>query len=235
MEDIKRYGLTSFKVKVSGDRDADEARTPHRSIIPERGDPRRQRPVRGPVLADALDALATAGGTDVLDGLVSIEQPVSASGLDPETAPASPASPSAPVIIDEADAALDRSRADLGYEGVSMAARASAALLSRARIDVTGAASSPPRISPTCRPAAAPGPRRGLRARLPHVERNGITTSAGACSRGRASRLVQRHPDLFTSEAHLRIEAGELQLGSLDRHGFGTDLLPAPDASEVVP
>ena len=71
---------------------------------------------------------------------------------------------------------------------------------------------------------------------LPHVERNGhhYFRGAGHLSAAERSQLVQRHPDLFTSEAHLRIEAGELQLGSLDRHGFGTDLLPAPDASEVV-
>ena len=147
----------------------------------------------------------------------------------------------APVIIDEADATLDAfpRAAALGYDGVSMKACKGVlrALLSRARIDATGRGFQSAEDLTNLPPwpllqdlavVSALG--------LPHVERNGhhYFRGAGHLSPEERAQLVQRHPDLFTSEAHLRIEDGALQLGSLDRHGFGTDLLPASDASEVA-
>lgn len=247
-EDIDRYGLTSFKVKVSGNRDADEARLRRiAALIPEGAevtlDGNEQYADPG-LLADALDALAAAGGAErILDGLVSIEQPVSRlRTFDPETAPGvARLAERAPVIIDEADATLDAfpRAAALGYDGVSMKACKGVlrALLSRARIDATGRGFQSAEDLTNLPPwpllqdlavVSALG--------LPHVERNGhhYFRGAGHLSPEERAQLVQRHPDLFTSEAHLRIEDGELQLGSLDRHGFGTDLLPAPDASEVA-
>ncbi len=147
--DIEAYGLTDFKVKVSGDAEADAERLRRiASLTPEGAaftlDGNEQYSDAG-LLADALDTLEQEGGAESLfEGLVSIEQPISRKNtFAPESARGiARLRERAPVIIDEADATLDAypMARKLGYGGVSMKACKGVlrALLNRARIDVDG-------------------------------------------------------------------------------------------------
>lgn len=148
-DDIEAYGLTDFKVKVSGDAEADAERlrriaslTPEGAMFTLDGN---EQYTDAALLADALDVLEEEGGAEsVLAGLVSIEQPISRKNtFAPESARGiARLRERAPVIIDEADATLDAypDARELGYGGVSMKACKGVirALLNRARIDVDG-------------------------------------------------------------------------------------------------
>lgn len=243
-EDIAAYGLTSFKVKVCGDRDTDEARLrrtaallPEGSEVTLDGNEQYTDPAE---LADTLDALERGGGAErLLDGLISVEQPVSRKvTFDPGTAKGvARLAERAPVMIDEADATLDaftRAR-ELGYTGVSMKAckGVSRALLSRARIDASGSGFQSAEDLTNLPPwpllqdlavVSALG--------LAHVERNGHHYFRGPAHLTGPERaaLVERHPDLFDADGLLRVEDGHLRLDSLDRPAFGTDVKADPAA-----
>lgn len=246
-EDIARYGLTCFKVKVCGDPAVDTPRlrriaalVPDGALVTLDGNEQYGDPGG---LADALDELERAGGAErLLAGLVSVEQPVSrARTFDPGTAPGvRRLAERAPVIIDEADATLDalpRARA-LGYGGASVKACKGVlrALVTRARMDVAGGGlqsaedltNLPP--WPLLQDLALVST-----LGLPHVERNGhhYFRGAGHLSADERAALAERHGDLFDQGAHLRIEGGALALDSLDAAGFGTDIVPDPAAPTI--
>jgi len=242
--DIEAYGLTDFKVKVSGDASADAVRLRRIASLTPKGaaftlDGNEQY-TDATVLADALDALEREGGAEsLLEGLVSIEQPISRKKtFAPESAPGiERLRERAPVIIDEADATLDaypRAR-ELGYDGVSMKACKGVlrALLNRARIDVdgTGFQSAEDLTNLPTLPlfqdlavVSALG--------LEHVERNGHHYFRGNhhLTAEEQAHVLEHHGDLFCAAVEgpsgpdgtrLRIENGRLSLESLDAAGLG--------------
>jgi len=245
-EDIARYGLDHFKVKVAGPEDRERllaiARTA-RACAPR--PPRftldgNEQFARAEDLAALLDSLAAdTDGRALLDGLLSIEQPLArARSLEPDVEDGIRAlARIAPVLIDEADAGLDafpRALA-LGYRGVSVKAckgvfRAVAnALLCRARGDGAFQSSEDLTTLPIwplqqdLALATALG--------LEHSERNGHHYFRGLAhlpADERAAALAS-HGDLYEAdgdEVFLRIRAGRLTLGSLAAPGFGTELTP---------
>lgn len=241
--DIEAYGLMDFKVKVSGDAEADAARlrriaslTPDGAAFTLDGN---EQYTDAAILADALDALEQEGGAEpILAGLVSIEQPISRKNtFRPESARGiARLKERAPVIIDEADATLDaypRAK-DLGYGGVSMKACKGVirALLNRARIDVDGEGfqsaedlTNLPTL-PLLQDLAVVSA-----LGLEHVERNGHHYFRGNhhLTPEEESYVLEHHGDLFGSASAesggrgtlLRIEDGRLSLGSLDAVGLG--------------
>jgi len=75
---------------------------------------------------------------------------------------------------------------------------------------------------------------------LRHVERNGhhfIDGFAGRSER-EADAFLEAHPDLYHRDrgrVRLKIERGDLHLGSLDVPGFGTSVLPDLAGAQPMP
>lgn len=242
-EDIERYGLDCFKLKLCGDADADERR------LLEIGRVLRERVPGGARftldgneqfasladLADLLDRLAaSARGRALLDQLLYIEQPLPrAATFDPQrNAALDRVAEYGPLLIDEADATLDAfSRAvALGYRGVSVknckgvfrallnygVCRRSGGHLFQSSEDLTNLPVIA--LQQDLATAAALG--------LPHSERNGHHYFRGLAHlpADEALAATRLHPDLYEPHAEgprLRIESGALRLGSLACVGYG--------------
>ncbi len=147
-----------------------------------------------------------------------------------------------PVIIDESDGEIDaflRAR-DLGYAGVSSKTckglYKSMLNAARCRMWNTEAGREGFFLSGedlTCQAGIAVQQDLALVALLgiDHVERNGhhyVKGMAGA-SEGEQSRFIDAHPDLYTmldGQAVLRIEQGDIALGSLDCPGYAVAAEP---------
>jgi len=234
-QDIAKFGLDCFKLKVSGSVEADLARletiaslTPEGAHFTLDGNEQYEDPARLATMLDELEERGNAPG--LLGGLLAIEQPVHrANTFAPETADGvARLAERAPVIIDEADADLSaypRARA-LGYGGVSMKACKGVfrALLARARIDADGEGMQSAEdltnlpVLPLHQDLAmvsALG--------LPHVERNGHHYFLGQShlSEEERARLQARHRTLYSPDGTLLIEEGRLDLSSLAVAGFG--------------
>jgi hypothetical protein len=246
-EDIERYGLDHFKVKVAGPGDRERLLAVARTARAAAPRPPRftldgnEQFERAEDLAALLDSLADdPDGRGLLEGLLFIEQPIArARSLAPEVADGVRAlAQIAPVLIDEADAGLDAfPRAlTLGYRGVSVKAckgvfRAVAnRLLCAARGDGAFQSSEDLTTLPIWPLQQDLALARTLG--LEHSERNGHHYFRGLGhlpEEDRAAALAA-HDDLYESDASgdvfLRIEGGRLAVGSLDAPGFGTSLAP---------
>ena len=228
--------MTWFKLKVSGQREADldrleriAALLPRGAQVTLDGNEQYARPTD---LADVLDELERRGAADeLLRGLISIEQPVSRKQtFEPITQHGiSRLGERAPVIIDEADATIDafpKARA-LGYRGVSMKACKGVlrALINRARIDADGDGfqsaedlTNLPHL-PLCQDLAVVGA-----LGLPHVERNGHHYFRCGAHLGEEERhdLAAHHSSLLRDGTDLHIEGGSIDLSSVNSApGFG--------------
>jgi hypothetical protein len=242
-EDIERYGLDHFKVKVRGDVEQDTQR------LLTIADLLRQR-VRGTPrvtldgneqfaslcdLTELLDGLARhRAGRDLLDWLMYIEQPLARGhtfdakrneGMDR-------LSRIAPVIIDEADGHIDafKNAVALGYRGVSVKnckgvfrallnfglCRRSGGELFQSSEDLTNLPVLA--LQQDLATAAALG--------LSHSERNGHHYFAGLSHlpEQEVAAALRDHPGLYhqhDGEVRLRIEDGVLQVASLNGPGYG--------------
>jgi hypothetical protein len=257
--DIRSYGLRSFKLKVGGDTDADLARLRAigRIVAAEAG-PDVQFTVDGneqygdaAALARLLDRVASdADARIVTDNLLYIEQPLPRQGSfdDPDGVRA--LARIAPVILDEADAGFDAFPRALacGYGGVSVknCKGVLRALINRGLCIARGGEAFQASEDLTNLPLLPLQQDLATAAALdlPHSERNGHHYFAGLSHLPGVERdaALAAHPDLYVSDARgarLRIEAGALQLGSLQVPGYGTacavDLAARTPLEELLP
>jgi hypothetical protein len=254
---IRRYGVTRFKLKTVGDVEADVSRIAGLLELCERAgvDPRftidgNESMHTADHLAGWVRGLYTSPVADALRArLDAIEQPMYrdvALGAEAEAALAEVGS-LAPVIIDESDGAMDtvRRAMDLGYAGGTykgckgvFRGLANAALVAhrdrperRTVLTAEDLSTIPPlTVNQDLVVASAMG--------LRHIERNGHHYFARFAPLGAtlADRALAAHPDAFEfrdGAPRLRIEGGELRIGSLLDAPFG--LAPVPDPAGLTP
>lgn len=132
-EDIATYGLTQFKVKIQGDREADFERLEHLAGVLEEGCPEgyqisldgNEQYTRGDELLDLLRELESRPRTRrLIDSILFIEQPLPREiALEPTgDAGLGELANFKPVIIDESDDCLEAfpRAVELGYRGCSI-------------------------------------------------------------------------------------------------------------------
>lgn len=251
VEDIRRYGLTHFKIKITSDSDEQIDR-----LARVWGAVRREAGPDARVTLDGNEQFASIGQfvgvlervereprfAGFLDALLLIEQPLARTRTFDREANAGMErlAAFAPCIIDEADAglwALPEARA-LGYRGISIKSCKGVfgAVLNRARCDVWNSASDAGGAvfqsgeDLTTLPVLALQQDLELMATLgvPHVERNGHHYFRGLGHLPVAERRSagDAHVDLYETgdggDARLRIERGALAFGTvIDAPGFG--------------
>jgi len=255
-EVVSGYGNRYFKLKVSGQRDADIDRLQRiASVLSDIAEP----------IAITLDGNEQYDDADAIAGLwqqmvatpalrrlcastLLIEQPIKRA-----MALAQPVSALArfkPVIIDESDGDLDafpRARA-LGYTGVSSKACKGfyKSVLNLARCQAWNGADNGPFFMSaedlTTQPGVSVQQDLALVSLLglTHVERNAHHFIDGFNGRPEqeAQAYLQAHPDLYhlhAGKAHLNITDGRLQIGSLNCAGFGSGVDPDLCGTETMP
>ena len=240
-EDIAAFGLTHFKIKVCGNREADVERLLRiESVLAERvDDPRvtldgnEQYADMGELVALLEHLQQSPEGARLLDWTMHIEQPIGRHrSFDPEaTAAIDTVRAFAPVIIDEADDGLDalERAAACGYGGISVknCKGVFSAVLNRARCDMANGALFQSAEDLTNLPVIALQQDLATVAALglDHVERNGHHYFPGLdhLPPTEVERAMVDHPDLYERSrrgARLRIENGSLALTSLDCPGY---------------
>ena len=240
-EDIRTYGLNWFKLKLCGDAKQDLPRCLELAdVLSENVQGAMRLTVDGneqyPDLQQLVSFLkqldADSRGHSLLRDLVCIEQPLPrAVSLVDEARPGLEALREfAPVILDEADHGIEAlPRAiDLGYGGVSVknCKGVLRALLHRGLCEQHGAFQSGEDLTNLGVLALQQDLSTMAALGLEHVERNGHHYFRGLAHLSEREReaAAATHGDLWeTSQGlpHLRIEAGELQLESLQAPGYG--------------
>ncbi|NRA96502.1 MAG: mandelate racemase [Planctomycetes bacterium] len=246
VEDIRRYGLNTFKLKLCGDKDEDlERLLAFSAVVGEHVpdglcvtvDANEQFAAIADVVRLLEELSRRDGGQRLLDALVLIEQPLARHvTFDADrTAGMADLEAFAPCIIDEADVDIDAfDRAlECGYRGVSVknCKGVFRALLNRGLV---------------CARAEGPGDlfqsgedltnlavlslQQDLVTHsvlgLPHVERNGHHYFRGLehLPETEVRQALSRHPDLYEARdglAQVRIVDGVMELGSLHGPGYG--------------
>lgn len=240
-EDVERYGLRWFKLKLCGDASIDLPRTlSFGELCLEKAGQDFSVTVDGNEQFADLAGLTRfmkqleeeEVGRELLRRLVCIEQPLPRAASFEESAREELAAlrEFAPVIIDEADhgiEALPRAL-ELGYGGVSMknCKGVLRALLQRGLCDARGALQSAEDLTNLGVLALQQDLTTVAALGLTHVERNGHHYFRGLShlSELEAKQAAVAHPDLWetsASEVSLRIEDGHLQLASLQTPGYG--------------
>lgn len=240
-EDIRFYGLKHFKLKLSGDREADLARTlAFGEVLRETGRAGAEFTVDGnEQFADPRALVAffrelddAPGGRELLRGLLYIEQPLPrGQSLSAEAAAGIEALREvAPVILDEADhgvEALPRALA-LGYGGVSVknCKGVLRALLHSGLCAKHGAFQSGEDLTNLGVLALQQDLTTMTALGLPHIERNGHHYFRGLdhLSATEASDAARVHGDLWTTDergVRLNIVDGEVSVASLQAPGYG--------------
>ncbi len=255
-EDIARYGLTRFKLKVAGHEEADVARVVEvaRVVREQVGDDARFS-LDGNEQFEDLDGLARLldgavaddDGRWLLERVLWIEQPLRRDltfdrdrhrALDVVTAVA-------PLTIDEADTGFDsfRTAFSVGYRGVSVknCKGVFRALVNRGLCEHYGDEAFLTAEDLTNLPVTALHQDLATMAALglTSVERNGHHYFRGLdhLPPEEAEAALAAHPDLYVrdgSAVRLRIEGGELSVASLAAAGYGTSLTPSLDARTPI-
>ncbi len=256
-DDIRRYGLSLFKVKVNGDRRQDVERLEHIAHVLEAEtsgsyeltlDGNEQYEDLGSLRATLDDVTRSAQGRALVDRILYIEQPLArAHSFDRERlAEIERLRVVGDLILDEADASIDsfREAVVLGYRGVSVKnckgvfrAFTNYGLcqktegLFQSSEDLTNVPVLP--LQQDLVTAAMVG--------LGHSERNGHHYLRGMDHAPASERdaCLREHPDLY-EPAHgtvaLKIRKGHVELGStLGAVGFGASVLPDLEARAASP
>ncbi|TAH38159.1 MAG: mandelate racemase [Planctomycetota bacterium] len=251
-QDIRRYGLRCFKLKLSGDpgRDLERLVRSARVIEEECGAPQavtldgNEQFASLEDLARLLEGVArTPEGGRLLRALHYIEQPLPRQWtFDAARHRALGAVEAfAPLLIDEADAGVEAfpRAAELGYRGVSIK---NCKGVFRALLNFGLCARSNGRLFQsgedlTNLPIVALQQDLATMAALgvAHVERNGHHYFRGLehLPPAEAREALARHPDLYEPQAHgagLRIRDGILELRSLQCPGYGYAVAPRWEA-----
>jgi len=242
-EDINRYGVRRFKVKVGAGEEADARRLIELAAFFE--EHLEGQPVitldgneSYSELSEVLSMLERAAldpiGARLIERVALIEQPLDRTAtfdLD-ATAAMSDLSAIAPVIIDEADGHLDAfpRAASLGYQGVSIKSCKGVfrALLNRGLIEVRGGGLFQSGEDLTNLPAVALQQDLALMCALgvDDIERNGHHYFRGLDHLPEQERrsALEEHADLYSVDldgARVNITAGNMHTGSTDCVGFG--------------
>jgi hypothetical protein len=240
-EVIERYGHRYFKLKVAGEVAADLERLCAIAAVLDRSREPYFASLDGNEQYEDLQGVAELWArmqaeprlARLAGSILFIEQPVkrqaalerAVTGIDK------------PVIIDESDDALDafpRARA-LGYRGVSSKTCKGLykSLLNSARCAAWGAGYLLSGEDLTIQPGLALQQDTALVSLLglTHVERNGHHYVNGMAGLPQAEQeaFLAAHPDLYERShgaVRVRIEAGLLQIGSLDCAGYATKAMP---------
>ena len=238
-EDIARYGLTSFKIKLGGDWRVDSRRLFDLAELlsgyelSEVTLDANEQYADLAELARVLDVVATTDeGQALLSKLAFIEQPLDRTrSFDPDLTAALAALP-VPVILDEADHGIEAfpKALELGYGGVSVknCKGVFRALINRGICAVRGGFQSAEDLTnvpllPLHQDLATVGV-----LGLEHVERNGHHYFRGLDHLTDAERAaaLERHPSLYVEHEglpQLRIESGRLDLRSLEASGYASE------------
>jgi hypothetical protein len=253
---VREHGLRHFKLKVGGQREADVERLCRIAATLDRLiaqpyvvtlDGNEQYKALDDFLR-LVEALRRAPALARLwRAIAFIEQPLDrAIALDPAAARGL-AAVEIPVIIDESDGELDsfRRAVELGYRGVStknckgivksflnrsLVERLNRGRPADRRLFMSAEDLTTVPVVPVQQDLAT------VRALgITHVERNGHHYVRGLahCSPREREQATRLHPDLYRGterEAWLRIEAGQLRVGSLDTPGYGIAFDPDLDA-----
>ncbi|MCG3125486.1 MAG: hypothetical protein CHACPFDD_00309 [Phycisphaerae bacterium] len=248
-EAIRAYGLTSFKLKLSGDVDHDAERLRSAWDVIERNvgaaplitlDGNEQFRQLAAVLALLERLAADERGRRLLGRVSFIEQPLPRDAMNPlEAAMVASIERFAPLLIDEADDRLESfpRAVACGYRGVSVknCKGVIRALLNRGLCELysrrRGTAFFQSAEDLTNLPVLALQQDLATVATLglSHVERNGQHYFRGLdhLPSDEARDAAAAHPDLYRADARgafLRIENGCVALDSLQRAGYGYDL-----------
>ena len=242
-EDIDRYGVRRFKVKIGAGEEADARRLIELAAFFEEhleGQPvitldgNESYSDLNQVLSMLEQAALDPIGARLIERVALIEQPlerVATFDLD-ATAAMSDLSALAPVIIDEADGHLDafpRAIA-LGYRGVSIknCKGVFRSLLNRGLVETRGGDLFQSGEDHTNLPAVALQQDLALMCALgvEDIERNGHHYFRGLdhLPEQESRSALEQHPDLYSVDldgARVNITAGRMQTGSTDCVGFG--------------
>lgn len=249
-EVVDRYRPRWFKIKLSGDLDADRGRLRAiAALLDERagdygvtldGNERMESVAAARALCDAIEADPALAR--LRQAIAYLEQPLHrdvALGVDVR-----PLARFAPVVIDESDGdddAFVRAR-ECGYAGVSVKSCKGVLRAVRNRIrcaewNAAGGAYFLAGEDLTCQAGLSVQQDLALATLLgvAHVERNGHHYASGlqGASDAEVAAFAAAHPDLYErggGSLRLRIEAGAIALGSLGCVGFASGAHPDPVA-----
>jgi len=253
---IERYGNRYFKLKISGDRDADIDRLERIAGVLDRLDTpyfatldgNEQYGDAGAIAEFYLGLSRRPALGRMLASILYVEQPIArASAL---SVPVKELARHVPVIIDESDGELSAfvQARELGYTGVSSKACKGVwkSILNLARCRLWNGATDVRYVMSaedlTCEPGISLQQDLALVGLLglTHVERNAHHFIDGFGGRPVAEEraFLAAHPDLYHDDGgrvRLRIERGDLAVGSLLPAGFGTLVTPSFDAAAPMP
>lgn len=254
---IDAYGLTFFKIKVSGELDADIDRLSKIASLIDAKVPRYSLTLDGneqfPTADAVTELLARIKATPQLqkfaDAILFIEQPIARSHAFDK--PVTILAEFKPVEIDESDATIDAfvTARELGYTGISSKSCKGfyRALLNRARVEKwsveDGRAYFMSAEDLTTQGGVAVQQDLALAALIGmrHIERNGhhyVDGMAGA-PEDEQHAFVSGHPDLYAisnNRARLKITGGQIAIGSvIDAVGLGSSVAPDWTAMETMP
>jgi len=246
-EVVEAYGVTTFKLKVGGDLEADIARLSGIAAVIDRL-PRYEATLDGNEqykdaagIAALWDAIAATPALERLQAsLLFIEQPIARSAA--LSADIGPLAARKAVEIDESDATLDAfvTAKALGYSGISSKSCKGfyRSLLNRARCAMWNAEAGEDRYFMSAEDLTTQA---GLSVQqdlalatligCSHVERNGhhYVNGMAVAPAEEQRRFLAAHPDLYTESlgaVRLAIRGGALAIGSLDTPGLGSAVLP---------
>lgn len=251
-EVVRVYGCRFYKLKVGGDVEADVARLREIASVLDRIEEPYYASLDGnEQYADAAGVLAlweamerTPSLERLRRSILFIEQPIKrAAALDADIRALGA---KRPVIIDESDGTLDafpRAKA-LGYRGVSSknckGFYKSLLNLARCRLWGDGYFLSGEDLTTLAGVSVQQDLALVSLLGISHVERNGHHFVDGFSGRPahEAEAFLAAHPDLYhrqDGKVRLRIEHGDLAIGSLACAGFATGAMPDFDAMEPMP
>ncbi len=249
-EVIERYGHRHFKLKVSGDLPADLDRLTRIAAVLDRAELPYQATLDGNEQFDSVEPVEqlwrrmteTPALTRLVNSIVFIEQPIKRTAT--MTEPVHAMARHKALIIDESDDSLEafpRALA-LGYSGVSskLCKGLYKSLTNAARCAQANAAGQPWFMSAedlTNQAGVAVQQDLALvnLIGLDHVERNGhhYVDGFGGAPAAIQQAFAADHPDLYRRDgdaSRLNIEAGHLNIGSLNSAGFAL----GPQARQAV-
>jgi len=254
---IDAYGLTFFKIKVSGDLDADierlsriaaliDGKVPHYSLTLDGN----EQFSSAEAVAELLARIKSAPKLQKFgQAILFIEQPIARSHAFEK--PVTALADFKPVEIDESDASVGAfvTARGLGYTGISSKSCKGfyRSLLNRARVAKWSAEDGRPYFMSaedlTTQGGLAVQQDLALAALIgmTHIERNGhhyVDGMAGAPGAEQQA-FVAAHPDLYgmsSGRARLKISGGQIALGSvIDAVGLGSSVSPDWNAMETMP